>query len=170
MNRPHPVSPVIRRPPLKSRRCQVKTLLDLTCLGSTYGSWSGTTDALGLTGQTAACTARASRRMRWVLVRDPQGEPAPGLALHRSSADPTDPGMVCAALATGGHLPGGAPSGRGTQRSGRISIRTTPIPLFPGPPWRPICCGTTSRPIAQRQVRQAVGDLRGSIGWCGRHL
>ena len=83
-------------------------------------------------------TARASRRYpcvgSWFL--DPQGEFTPqALLCTDPSAGPTQYGMVCAALATGGHLPGGA---------GAFSR---------GPPWRPIARTT---PILLRQQRPSA--------------
>ena len=102
---------------------------------------------------------------------------SPGLALHRSVGGPdADPGMVCAALATGGHpvsstgqaLSGGAGSpGRGDP---------TPVvgpghcPYYANPdgdllldhPGSPSSAATTTLgPTHSSLVRQAVADLRG---------
>ncbi len=94
---------------------------------------------------------------------------SPGLALHRSVGGPdADPGMVCAALATGGHLSGGTGSpGRGDP---------TPVvgpghcPYYANPhgtllldhPGSPSAAATTTLgPSHSGLVRQAVADLRG---------
>ena len=149
------------RPPLKGRRLPaLKTLLDLPTVSwaTVSAAWyDGTTRTLGLTSQTAVWyrSGKPPVPLRWVLVRDPQGEFTPqALLCTDPSADPA-PGMVCAALATGGHLPGGAgASGRGDPApvvgSGHRSHHAEWGSAL-GPPWRPICCGNNDpRPIAQR--------------------
>ena len=75
----------------------------------------------------------------------------PGLALHRSVGGPdADPGMVCAALATGGHLSGGTGSGRGDPTPVVGSGHWYYANPDGTPPWRPIFCGNNDRPIAPR--------------------
>ena len=121
------------RPALKgARRPSLKALLEqppatdqpqVTWTSATVGWYDGATRTVELTSQTAVWyrSGKPPVRIRWVLIRDPQGAFAPqALLCTDPSADPTqilewpDPGMVRAALATGGHFSGGAdPSGRG---------------------------------------------------------
>ena len=164
------------RPPLKGRRLPaLKTLLDLPTVSwaTVSAAWyDGTTRTLGLTSQTAVWyrSGKPPVPLRWVLVRDPPRRiHSPGLALHRSVGGPdADPGMVCAALATGGHLSGGTGSpGRGDP---------TPVvgpghcPYYANPdgallldhPGSPSAAATTTLgPSHSGLVRQAVADLRG---------
>ena len=94
---------------------------------------------------------------------------SPGLALHRSVSGPgADPGMVCAALATGGHLSGGAGSpGRGDPTP---VVGSSHCPYYANPdgtllldyPGGPSSAATTTLgPSNSGLVRQAVADLRG---------
>ena len=103
---------------------------------------------------------------------------SPSLALHRSVGGPgADPGMVCAALATGGRLSGGAGSpGRGDP---------TPVagpshcPYYANPdrallldhPGGPSSVATTTLGPSHRGLaRQAVAGLRDAIALVRRHL
>ena len=164
------------RPPLKGRRLPaLKTLLDLPTVSwaTVSAAWyDGTTRTLGLTSQTAVWyrSGKPPVPLRWVLVRDPPRRiHSPGLALHRSVGGPdADPGMVCAALATGGHLPGGAgASGRGDPApvvgSGHRSHHADPDgALLLDHPGGPSAAATTTLgPSHRGLVRQAVADLRG---------
>ena len=102
---------------------------------------------------------------------------SPSLALHRSVGGPdTDPGMVCAALATGGHpvsstgqaLSGGAGSpGRGDPTPvvgpGHCPYYANPdVDLLLDHPGSPSSAATTTLgPSHSGLVRQAVADLHG---------
>ena len=84
------------RPPLKGRRLPaLKTLLDLPTVSwaTVSAAWyDGTTRTLGLTSQTAVWyrSGKPPVPLRWVLVRDPQGEFTPqALLCTDPSADPT---------------------------------------------------------------------------------
>ena len=84
------------RPPLKGRRLPaLKTLLDLPTVSwaTVSAAWyDGTTRTLGLTSQTAVWhrSGKPPAPLRWVLVRDPQGEFTPqALLCTDPSADPT---------------------------------------------------------------------------------
>ena len=164
------------RPPLKGRRLPaLKTLLDLPTVSwaTVSAAWYdghyphvGTHLANGglvPLGQAAGTPALG------LGSGPPRRIHSPGLALHRSVGGPdADPGMVCAALATGGHLPGGAGSpGRGDP---------TPVvgpghcPYYANPdgtllldhPGSPSAAATTTLgPSHRGLVRQAVADLRG---------
>ena len=164
------------RPPLKGRRLPaLKTLLDLPTVSwaTVSAAWyDGTTRTLGLTSQTAVWyrSGKPPVPLRWVLVRDPPRRiHSPGLALHRSvGGSDADTGMVCAALATGGHLPGGAgASGRGDPApvvgSGHRSHHADPDgALLLDHPGGPSAAATTTLgPSHSGLVRQAVADLRG---------
>ena len=133
------------RPPLKGRRLPaLKTLLDLPTV-----SWINGVDSLvrrhyphggthvangGLVplGQAACAPALA-------LGSGPTGRiHSPSLALHRSVGGPdADPGMVCAALATGGH----PVSSTGQALSGGAGSpgRGDPTPVV-GPEPLPVLC------------------------------
>ena len=130
-------------------------------LGQVSAAWyDGTTRTLGLTSQTAVWyrSGKPPVPLRWVLVRDPQGEFTPqALLCTDPSADPTQIlewfvlrwQLEVTFQEVRAHL------GVETQRqwSDQAIARTTPIlmGLFSGPPWRPICCGNNDpRPIAQR--------------------
>ena len=83
------------RPPLKGRRLPaLKTLLDLPTVSwaTVSAAWyDGTTRTLGLTSQTAVWyrSGKPPVPLRWVLVRDPQGEFTPqALLCTDPSADP----------------------------------------------------------------------------------
>ena len=163
------------RPPLKGRRLPaLKTLLDLpTVLGHRVGSLVrrhyphvGTHLANGglvPLGQAAGTPALG------LGSGPPRRIHSPGLALHRSvGGSDADPGMVCAALATGGHLPGGAgASGRGDPApvvgSGHRSHHADPDgALLLDHPGGPSAAATTTLgPSHSGLVRQAVADLRG---------
>ena len=164
------------RPLLKGRRLPaLKTLLDLPTVSwaTVSAAWyDGTTRTLELTSQTAVWyrSGQAACAPALGLGSGPTGRiHSPGLALHRSVGGPdADPGMVCAALATGGHLSGGAGSpGRGDP---------TPVvgpghcPYYANPdgtllldhPGSPSAAATTTLgPSHSGLVRQAVADLRG---------
>ena len=84
------------RPPLKGRRLPaLKTLLDLPTVSwiEVSAAWyDGTTRTLELTSQTAVWyrSGKPPVPLRWVLVRDPQGEFTPqALLCTDPSADPT---------------------------------------------------------------------------------
>ena len=84
------------RSPLKGRRLPaLKTLLDLPTVSwaTVSAAWyDGTTRTLGLTSQTAVWyrSGKPPVPLRWVLVRDPQGEFTPqALLCTDPSADPT---------------------------------------------------------------------------------
>ena len=84
------------RPPLKGRRLPaLKTLLDLPTVSwaTVSAAWyDGTTRTLGLTSQTAVWyrSGKPPVPLRWVLVRDLQGEFTPqALLCTDPSADPT---------------------------------------------------------------------------------
>ena len=109
------------RPPRKGRRLPaLKALLDLPAV-----SWKGVGSLVrrrhpqGGThlpdGGLAPLGQAPGPHSLGVDPRPPGRLRPPGTALHRSVGGPgADPGMVCAALATGGHFPGGAdPPGRG---------------------------------------------------------
>ena len=161
------------RPPLKDRRLPaLKALPDLPAVSwiEVPAAWyDGTTRTVELTSQTAVWyrSGKPPVSLRWVLVRDPQGEFTPQALLSVGGPN-ADPGMVCAALATGGHLSGGAGSpGRGDP---------TPVvgpghcPYYANPdgtllldhPGSPSSAATTTLgPSHSGLVRQAVADLRG---------
>ena len=162
------------RPPLKGRRLPaLKTLLDLPAVSwievsavrrhCPHGGTHVANGSLVLAGQAACAPALG-------LGPGPTGRiHSPSLALHRSVGGPgADPGMVCPALATGGHLSGGAGSlGRGDP---------TPVvglghcPYYANPdgallldhPSGPSSAATTALgPSNSGLVRQAAADLRG---------
>ena len=163
------------RPPLKGRRLPaLKTLLDLPTVSwaTVSAAWyDGTTRTLGLTSQTAVWyrSGKPPVPLRG-LGSGPTGRiHSPGLALHRSVGGPdADPGMVCAALATGGHLPGGAGApGRGDPAP---VVGPGHCPYYANPdgtllldhPGGPSAAATTTLgPSHRGLVRQAVADLRG---------
>ena len=97
------------RPPLKGRRLPaLKSLVDHPGLSWTTAAvawYNGATRTVELTSQTAVWyrSGKPPVPLRWVLVRDPQGEFATQALLCTDLAVGTgaDSGMVCAALATG---------------------------------------------------------------------
>ena len=128
------------RPPLKGpRRPSLKALLDqpqVTWASVAVAWYDGTTRTVELTSQTAVWyrSGKPPVLIRWVLIRDPQGAFATQALLCTDPvADPTQIlEWFVLALATGGHLSGGAdPPGRGDPasvvRPGHC--RTTPILL-----------------------------------------
>ena len=174
------------RPPLKDRRLPaLKTLLDLPTVswikdqgvGSLvrrhypHGGTHVANGGLAPLGQAACAPALG-------LGSGPTGRiHSPSLALHRSVGGPgADPGMVCAALATGGHpvsstgqaLSGGAGSpGRGDPTP---VVGSSHCPYYANPdgdllldhPGSPSSAATTTLgPSHSGLVRQAVADLRG---------
>ena len=163
------------RPPLKGRRLPaLKALLDLPTVswtrcrqpGTRHYPHGGTHVANGglvPLGQAACAPALG-------LGSGPTGRiHSPCLALHRSVGGPgADPGMVCAALATGGHLSGGAGSpGRGDPTP---VVGSSHCPYYANPdgdllldhPGSPSSAATTTLgPSHSSLVRQAVADLRG---------
>ena len=164
------------RPPLKGpRRPPLKVFLeqtDVTWASAEVAWYDGITRAVELTSQTAVWyrSGKPPVLIRWVLIRDPQGSCATqALLCTDPAADPTpDPGMVCTALATGGHLPRGTnPSGCGDTtpvvRSRHRPHHARPTgTLLLDHPGRPRVAKTTPHDPAQgRLVRQTVADLRG---------
>ena len=126
------------RPPLKGRRLPaLKTLLDLPTVSwaTVSAAWyDGTTRTLGThlaNGGLVPLGQAAGTPALGLGSGPPRRIHSPGLALHRSVGGPdADPGMVCAALATGGHLQEvRAHLGVETQRqwSDQAIARTTPI-------------------------------------------
>ena len=110
------------RPALKGpRRPPLKALLDhanVTWANSQVAWYDGTTRTVELSSQTAVWyrSGKPPVLIRWVLIRDPQGTFDPQALLCTDPA--ADPAQIlewfCVALATGGHLSGGAdPPGRG---------------------------------------------------------
>ena len=112
------------RPALKgARRPSLKALLeqppatDQPQVTWTAPRWAGTTARTGLTSQTAWYRGQMPPvRIRWVLIRDPQGAFAPQALLCTDPSDPTQMNGGCGCAPGGG---GGAdPSGLETQASG----------------------------------------------------
>ena len=108
-----------RRPPLKAllEQLQDTDQPQVTWASTTVAWYDGATRTVELTSQTAVWyrSGKPPALIRWVLIRDPRAPSSPrpccAPTQRRTSADP---GMVCAALAIGSYLPGGAdPSGRG---------------------------------------------------------
>ena len=156
------------RPPLKGRRLPaLKTLLDLPTVSwaTVSAAWyDGTTRTLGLTSQTAVWyrSGKPPVPLRWVLVRDPQGEFTPqALLCTDPSADPTQIlewfvlrwQLEVTFQEVRAHL------GVETQRQWSdlaillVPWRPTPIlmGLFSWTTLAALCCGNNDpRPIAQR--------------------
>ena len=164
------------RPALKGpRRSSLKTLLDqdhVAWTSATVAWYDGTTRTVELTSQTAVWyrSGKPPVTICWVLIRDPRGVFAPqALLCTDPAADPTQVlEWVCPALATGGHLPGGArPSGHGDPapvvRPGHRSHHPHPVgSLLLDHPGRPRLAKTSSHhPTYRGLVRQAVANFRG---------
>ena len=164
------------RPPLKGRRLPaLKTLLDLPTVSwaTVSAAWyDGTTRTLGThlaNGGLVPLGQAAGTPALGLGSGPPRRIHSPGLALHRSVGGPdADPGMVCAALAIGGHPPGGTgASGRGDPApvvgSGHRSHHADPDgALLLDHPGGPSAAATTTLgPSHSGLVRQAVADLRG---------
>ena len=164
------------RPPLKGpRRPSLKSLLDQDHVPWTLAAvawYDGTSRMVELASQTAVWyrSGKPAVTIRWVLIRDPPGcLRSPGPALHRPVGRPCpDPGVVCAALAIGGHLSGSPnPPGHGDPtpvvRPGHCPHHTHPpgslLLDHPGCPC--LAKASSHHPAYCGLVRQIVADLRG---------
>ena len=164
------------RPPLKGRRLPaLKALLDLPTVSWVEVSvawYNGTTRTVELTSQTAVWyrSGKPPVPLRWVLVRDPQGEFATQALLCTDLA--VEPAQILEWFVLRWQLEVTfqevrAHLGVETQRqwSDHAIARTTPIldgPILLDHPGGSLDAGTTAHEPSHRGlVRQAVADLRG---------
>ena len=164
------------RPPLKGRRLPaLKTLLDLPTVSwaTVSAAWyDGTTRTVELTSQTAVWyrSGKPPVPLRWVLVRDPQGEFTPqALLCTDPSADPT---QILEWFVLRWQLEVTFQEARGSPGRGDPTPVVGPghCPYYANPdgallldhPGGPSSAATTTLgPSHSGLVRQAVADLRG---------
>ena len=131
----------------------------------------GTARIVELVSQIAAWyrSGKSAFPIRWARVRTPKAPAVPGPPLHTPVGGPDpDPGVVCPALAIGGHLPGSTDrSGPGDQepviQPGHSSYRAHSAGslLWDHPGHAHIAKTSSDYPTYRRLVRQTVAGLRG---------